>query len=249
MMSPAKRHRLKVIAEQQASAMTDDFGGYNADASEYQLQLKELFNDKVVLKGIQSIQTKIERKHSLIPKYLPYIEGVIKADQPVDDQVVTTIMLWCLDTGMYDYALIIAQFILKHDLKMSDSFSRSPASILVEEVANAALSALKDENGHFDMCVLEQVNNMTADIDMHDQIRAKLYHAIGKLFLKMQQGEHAVTFLKLALDKNQNIKAKADLKTAEKLCKEQQAQDQPPNILLNPNDTPVIDNFGSTVPA
>lgn len=221
MLSPAKRHRLRVLAQQQAVSKTDEFGGYNKDASAYQLQLKELSNDKIRLKGIQSIQTKIEEKRLLIPKYIPYVDGVLAADEPVDDLVVTTIMTWCIDTGFYMKALDIGEFVLKHDLKMSDSFTRSPASILVEEIANAALAEFKKTDGIFDIEVLQRVHDMTADIDMHDQIRAKLYHALGKALLKNNAGTAAVKFLNLALEKNKNITAKADLKAAEKMEKEQ----------------------------
>ncbi|WP_245809065.1 phage terminase small subunit [Acinetobacter populi] len=220
MMSPAKRHRLKVLAEQQATAMTDDFGGYNKDASAYQLQLKELTNDKIRLKGIESIQTKIEEKRKLVPKYMPYVKGVIKADKPVDDLIVTTMMVWCIDTGFYHLALMIGNFVLKHNLKMSDNFSRSTASILVEELANAALETLKND-GDFDVGILNSVYDMTDALDMHDQIRAKLYHAIGKLYLKMEKGQYAVEFLKMALAKNPKIAAKQELKSAEKLAAEQ----------------------------
>lgn len=247
-MTPARRHRLKVLAEQQASANADDFGAYSSDATAYQLQLKELSNDNIVLKSIESTANKIQKKIELLPKHMPYIDGILQADQPVQDVIVTTMMVWCIDVGNFEKALEIGAFVLKHNIIMSDKFTRKPASILVEDIANAALDQLKADQD-FDVSILQRVDELTHEIDMHDQIRAKLYHAMGKAYLRSEQGEQAVKYLKLALEKNTHTKAKQELKQAEKLAKEQfdATEQDPSSTLKNPDGTPVVDDFGSTV--
>lgn len=96
MLSPARRHRLQALAAKEA-AKADEFGGVRPDASVYQLQLTELKNDIHVLRSIQSQDKRAEAKE-LIPKHMPYVLGVVQSGAKVEqDEVITTIMLWCFD--------------------------------------------------------------------------------------------------------------------------------------------------------
>ncbi|MFX5720323.1 phage terminase small subunit, partial [Acinetobacter baumannii] len=143
MLSPARRHRLKTLAAKEA-AKADEFGGVRPDASVYQLQLTELKNDIHVLRSIQSQEKRAEAKKELIPKHMPYVDGVIKSGAKVEqDEVITTIMLWCFDCGLFDQGLSLAEYALQNALKMPDSFSRSTATVIVEEIGNAARVAHK----------------------------------------------------------------------------------------------------------
>ncbi|MDB0236170.1 terminase, partial [Acinetobacter baumannii] len=83
MLSPARRHRLKTLAAKEA-AKADEFGGVRPDASVYQLQLTELKNDIHVLRSIQSQEKRAEAKKELIPKHMPYVDGVIKSGAKVE---------------------------------------------------------------------------------------------------------------------------------------------------------------------
>ncbi|MEB3733453.1 phage terminase small subunit [Halopseudomonas pachastrellae] len=64
-------------------------------------------------------------------------------------------------------------------MKLPDRFSRTPATMVAEEVANAALSALKADE-QFDVEILLRTLTLTAEHDMPDQVRAKLHLAIGR---------------------------------------------------------------------
>jgi hypothetical protein len=61
---------------------------------------------------------------------------------------------------------------------MPESFSRSPAAIVAEQVAESALAALSHGSG-FDIPLLQGTISLTDPHDMHDQIRAKLHKALG----------------------------------------------------------------------
>ncbi|MDU7561396.1 MAG: phage terminase small subunit [Acinetobacter baumannii] len=246
MLSPARRHRLKALAAKDAAKAETEFGGVRQDASVYQLQLTELKNDQIVLRGIASEIERAKAKAEVIPKHMPYVNGVITSDAQIEsDDVVTTIMLWCLDVGEYTEGLRIAEYALKHNLKMPDAFSRSTAAIVAEEIGNAA--RIKFKAGEtFDLAILEQANNLTATFDIHDEIRAKLYLAIGRSFMQLERFEPAVTFLKMAITRNENCGGKTELQKAEKLLKKQQ-EENPPQPLLNLNGTPVVDEFGNQV--
>lgn len=222
-MNHARNHYLRVLAEKSAKA--DAFGATRQDASVYQLQLAELKNDKSLLSHIKSDESRAEAKAKLIPKYLPYVEGILAANQKVEGEIVTTIMLWCLDAGMFDLGLKIAVFALAHGLDMPDSFSRDTPSIVAEEIANAALSKLK-AGDVFDLNILLQAEQLTESYDLHDPIRAKLYCAIGKIFLSVENYVPAIEYMKKAIAKKDNVGCKQDLDRAEKLLAKQLEEQQ-----------------------
>ena len=110
-MGHARNHRLRVLAEQSAKS-TNEYGDMRKDVSVYELQLVELKNDKSVLSNVKSEIERGQAKAFLIPKYLPYVEGIISADQKVNDDIVTTIMTWCFDAHLFNEGLKIAEFAL-----------------------------------------------------------------------------------------------------------------------------------------
>ncbi|UXZ63765.1 phage terminase small subunit [Burkholderia multivorans] len=69
-------------------------------------------------------------------------------------------------------------YALRYGLTLPDQYERSTAAALAEEFATAALAAAKNGES-FDPEQLVEVAELTADADMHDQIRAKLHKAIG----------------------------------------------------------------------
>ncbi|MFW2151850.1 phage terminase small subunit [Acinetobacter gyllenbergii] len=248
MSSPARRHRLQVLAAKCAANTQDEFGGVRDDASVYMLQLAELKNDQNLLRNVKSEIERGEHKATLIPKYMPYVNGVLSVEDRapnLQDHVVTTIMLWCFDAKQFEDGLRIAEYALKHGLSMPDTFSRDTAAIVAEEIGNAAKSAF-DSGEIFDLSILEKANNITATFSMHDQIRAKLYVAIGRSFLQMERAQPAVDFLKLAIKHNDKCGGKQDLQRAERLLKKQ-LEESPPQPLFNADGSPVVDDYGNQV--
>ncbi|WP_151713563.1 phage terminase small subunit [Acinetobacter bereziniae] len=243
-MGHARNHRQRVLAEQ--SAKTNEFGETRQDVSIYQLQLVELKNDQSLLSNIKSDESRALAKAQLIPKYMPYVEGILAADRKVDDKIVTTIMLWCLDAGWFEQGLHIADFALKHGLDMPDSFSRDTPSIVAEEIANAALSKIKAGES-FDLNVLKTAETLTESFDLHDPIRAKLFCAIGKTYMANEDYVPAIEYMKKAIAKKDNVGCKQDLERTEKLLAKQLEAQQ--NLLQNPNGSPIVDDFGQNVSA
>lgn len=225
MLSPARRHLLKAKAAIEA-AKADEFGGVRPDASVYQLQLTELKNDIHVLRSIQSQEKRAEAKKELIPKHMPYVEGVIKSGAKVEqDEVITTIMLWCFDCGLFDQGLSLAEYALQNELKMPDSFSRSTATVIVEEIGNAARIAHK-AGEDFNLGTLEKAFELTSEHDMPDEVRAKLYVGLGRSSLKKESYRPAVSYFETALKLHENCGCKQELQKAEKLLAEQNVDDQ-----------------------
>lgn len=224
MLSPAQRNQLRKRAALQAAEVAPERS--MAGATAYEQQLLQLNQDRLRLKQVQSEQGKAELKRQLIPAYAPYIEGVLSAGNGAQDDVLTTIMVWCIDAGFFANALDIGAYVLEHNLKMPDRFARTTGCLLAEEVANAALKAQKS-GGEFPLYVLGQAQAITAAHDMPDEARAKLLLATGKAMLSMvdeqqldgQLLEKAKAQLAKAIDLHSNCGGKKDLERVERLLK------------------------------
>lgn len=236
-MSPAKRHFLRVTAAQEAASTAADQP--MAGSGAYELQMAQLHQHYQQLKGIQSTQAKEELKAKLLPDYAPYIAGVLASGQGAQDEVVATIMVWRLDAGDYQGGLEIAAYVLKHGLTMPpDRFARKVPCLVAEEIAEAALKALK-AGGTFDISVLAEADRLTAGEDMPDEVRAKLMLAMGRVAAAQVDPEKPNTadahnlevarhFLTRALELHDKCGGKRDLELVDRQLKKHAEPPVPP---------------------
>lgn len=276
-----QQHQAKSAAETAA-----EFGTMR-NTNAYEQQLLQLNSDKNRLKNIQSKQNKIELKRQLIPNYKPYVEGILEVKPGVQDAVITEILVWSIDIGDFDFALDIAEYILKYGLKLPDRFERSEACFVTEDIAEEFLKLLKTEAG-IDQKGLDQLvrlERLITDkslpqnrLDMPDEVKAKLYLALGKGEMQFLTGDlendlpravHAQNWLEKALDLDDKCGGRTDLNKMSKLStkllaerettdalayqKESQVvitneQTEVTDVLLNQNGTPVVDDHGNMVP-
>ncbi|MFC4593733.1 phage terminase small subunit [Sphingobium tyrosinilyticum] len=198
-MSLARRHRERILAAQTVSAAAAPAGGAAvapaaetlpasgaanaspADIAARQVGLR-MTHDLRQLKEIRSIDMKIAAKRKMLPEYKSWVLGILAADNGVGAglaaEVVPTCMVWLIDTGAFDDALILAEFVLRHKVAMPSRYERDAATIVVEEVADAAIKA-QNTNESFSLDTLRQVADLTEHCDIHDPVRAKLFKAIG----------------------------------------------------------------------
>ncbi|WP_081668473.1 phage terminase small subunit [Sphingomonas phyllosphaerae] len=139
------------------------------------------------LKDIKSVANKIAVKQVMIGEYRAWCDGLLEAGRNAErgplaptgaDEVLPTIMVWAIDIGFWAYALELAEHVLRHDVALPARYKRDPATLIVEQIAEAALNAQSAGNA-FPIDVLEQVEALVDGIDMHDEVRAKLLKAIG----------------------------------------------------------------------
>lgn len=175
--TPAQRHLERTLAAQAAASNAG--GRFMEGTGIYEQMLVQLASDRSRLKLIQSGEGKGLLKAELLPQYDAYVEGVLAADQGGTDDVVTTVMLWNIDAGRYSQALHLAAYVLRHGLAMPDRFERTTGCVVAEEVADAALNALRS-GSVFDIAILRGAAELTRDQDMPDQVRAKLLLALGR---------------------------------------------------------------------
>ncbi len=217
--TPASAHRDREAAAHIASASASvpavaAPSAAGADTAARQIGLR-LTHDLRRLKEIKAVSLKIEAKRQMIPEYLDWISGLLDADTGVGTgiaaEVAPTIMVWHIDTGDYSAALDIAEFLLGHNATMPARYNRDVATVIVEEIAEAALKA-QAAGGTFDTNPLYRVARLTEDIDMHDEVRAKLMKAIGTEGLRLIEEAPASGELRPSIER-----ALADLRTAQQL--------------------------------
>lgn len=194
-ITPAQRHRARVLASQAQAA--SPYG--ETQGSAYELMLAKLATDKRTLKNMQSVHLKRQAKATMLADYLPWIDGVLEGGKGGRDTVLTTIMVWAIDAGAYGLALRIAAYVLRHQLPLPDQYQRSTAAVLLDEFADAYLrghwQAIHPDTTADDTPEVEHLSAvlaLTADHDAPDQARAKLYKACAYALLgKVQTAEEA----------------------------------------------------------
>lgn len=172
-----RRHQMRIAAAVAAAMQPADAPA--PTSGPYELMMHALVNDRRTLKGIQSIERKIELKREMLGKYRDYVEGVLSADRGGQDDVIVTVMVWLLDTLQFRPALELAAYALRHDIQLPAHYNRDVATLLLDEVTDAILGGRVELNAPlFDELVTLQV--LTDDHDAPDQARAKLHRVMGE---------------------------------------------------------------------
>ncbi|WP_041797774.1 phage terminase small subunit [Pararhodospirillum photometricum] len=204
-MSLARAHYTRVLAEQ---------GGAPAPPPEA-VSLRAKIEQALALharalKDIQSLERKVAFKREVLPDYTAYVDGCLAADAGGPDPVLMTTMVWRLDVGDYEGAMVIARYALRHDLALPERFARSFPTWLVEELAEAALDNKLTVPG-----ALSEAMELTARADMPDEVRAKGHKAMG-LGLRDTAPAEALAHLKRALALHKGVGVKAEVARLER---------------------------------
>jgi len=174
MQTPAQRHRLRALAARQAPA-SDPHG--QPQGSAYELMQAQLHEHLRTLKGIKSVERKIEAKRAMLADYDAYLDGVLAADKGGPDVVLTTLLVWHLDVGAWSVALALAGYAIRHGLALPDQYQRDLPTLLLDEVSDAVIAGKLE--GIPALAHLHTVERLTEGKDAPDQARAKLYKAAG----------------------------------------------------------------------
>lgn len=207
MTSPARRHQMRVRAEQAAANAKP--GHSLAGHRQYDLMLVKLAADCRRLKEIQSIASKIEVKRQALPDYADYVAGALAGGKGVQDDVLTNVLIWRIDVGDYAGALEIARYALQHGMTLPDRYERSLPAAVAEEFAEAGIRA-RAAGEQFPVAMLIEVEALTRGTDMHDPIRAKLHKALGYA-LEASDKAGALDMLRRAVTLNDRIGVKKDI--------------------------------------
>ncbi|MDF7662391.1 phage terminase small subunit [Erwiniaceae bacterium L1_54_6] len=217
MLTPARRHFESVMAQNRGTAANT-----LADLTAYEQMLHRLRVDKNRLKGIQNKKIKAVVKREILPNYQGWIDGVLASDSGQADEVFTTAMLWNIDAGNVAEALRLGEYAIRHKLSMGDNFDRTPAVVLVDEISDPVLAHFKA--GQADVPVsadlLKGLDGLTANEDVPEPVRAKLWKAIGyTLRTRADTQAEALDYLRKAIAEFSDIGVKRDIENLERLVK------------------------------
>ena len=209
-MRPTKRHFIATTAALASAAESAELDQFD----EYETMLHLLARHKKDLSNIQSMEKRAEYKKQILPDYLPWIEGALKAGTGKQDNVLMMWQVWAIDCGEYHLALEIADYAVHQQLKLPEQFDRTLGTMLAEEFADAAKFA-QAAGETFELAYLQRVQDITQDEDMPDQSRARLLREIG-LLLAESDPENALATMERALQLDINIGLKGEVKKLRK---------------------------------
>lgn len=177
-MSPARAHRARVLAAQ-ASASSPAGGEVVGEA--YELMQAQLVEHRRQLKGIQSLERKIEAKRAFLPVYKDWVQAAVEEGRGAQDQVLMTVLVWLIDVGQIGDALYVARYAVEHGLSMPDQYDRNLPTVLLDEIGGAALAGKLTVAECIEY--LQAVLELTRDADTPDQARAKVHKALGYAYM------------------------------------------------------------------
>lgn len=205
-LSPARAH----WDRQQAASDDPTAPSGGPREATHQLLQARLLEDRRRLKEIQSVERKVEVKQQMLPEYEAWIEGVLAADRSAPDEVFMTLLVWHVDCGLYDRALVMAEHALLHGMALPDQYKRDVATFVAEEIAEAALRP----GASIPPSILERLDEITGGHDMPDEVRAKVFKALGTT---LEEGDpiNALAAYQRALQLHDRVGVKKDIEKLE----------------------------------
>jgi hypothetical protein len=172
-----RQRRLAALAGQVAtSAAPAAPDGRTAAGQEYAALKVRLDDNLRQLADVESHEARKPLKAEFIKEFAPWVDGIIAADAPVQDEIVLTCMVWAIDVGDFAEAVRLGEFALRHGLQMPDRYKRSVACFLREDIAEIILQG----GDSADLQLLVKIEDLTAGADMPDPAKAKLHKALGR---------------------------------------------------------------------
>lgn len=180
MTSPFQRNRIRKLAQQ--AGAKDASGKPQAPAegtdagTEYAALKVRLHDNLRTLQDTESHEARKPLKAKFAKEFSSWVDGVVEADEPVQDEILMTCLVWAIDYGDFEEAVRLGEFALKHGLDMPERYKRSVACFLREDIAEVEI----EHPGTVDLALLEKIAQLTHDADMPDPAKAKLHKALGR---------------------------------------------------------------------
>lgn len=235
-LTPAQEHWRRVMAERR------DDEQLSGNMTGYEQILHRLRHDQSRLSDIQGTEFKIEYKKTVLDQYEPWIDGVIAANTGQSDEVFTTVLVWQIDCENYTRALDMADYVLAHNLPLPERYNRTPAVMVIDEICDRALtlfSAGVDAQQLLPLAVLERLDELTANYDVPNEVRAKLCKALAytlRLSKDPASKERALALLQRAILLHDKSGVKRDIELLQRELKK--ADDNKPDATQPPEKTP-----------
>lgn len=191
-----------------------------ADRTQYERMLLLLDTHQQQLRNLQSIESRAAHKAKLLPEYDAYLDGLIDAGTSPQDDVLVTLMLWHFDCAQIGRALDLAEVALRNDMAMPAQHKRTLPTVVVEETADLLLAGKGAETIEQALELGTRAIQLTQDLDMPDQVKAKLNKAQARALVSTgRQLDIALEWFKRALELDKNVGVKKDIEQLERAIK------------------------------
>lgn len=208
-----KRMREAIVAHNRA-AVAD-----NRSANPVIAQLEaDLKKDIAELKMMESFQHRAYAKREKFNNYWHYVQGIIKQNEAINDNVTRTMLVWSADAQLVEPFIAIATYMLKFDIPMPGGFKTSLASFIVD----SGRSMLTTENEHFKGITAtegEKINALIESIQTpeqqpNDEAYSKFLKALAQkveALDSLSALKRAGSYYEKALMLNEKVGVKQDL--------------------------------------
>ena len=234
-----EQQRLNQQAEQLlADAEATKQEGLQPVGDDYPTVMVSINNNLALLKG-KSLEEKAELKKNMIPLYEDFLNDYIESGENYPNEVLTRLMIWCLDTCNFESALYLAIYAVHQNQDMPKGFKRDVASFVSELICEWAEKQHADElsaSPYFEQVVALIVSG---DWDVtHFVILTKIYKLSGMIAQADGEFETAKVFYEMVMEVNptgHGVKTRhgevvkilaAQKKAADLELKQQQEKDQ-----------------------
>jgi hypothetical protein len=216
------KHFARQMAAAQAAASTapDATEAEQADRTQYERMLLLLDTHQQQLRNMQSMEARAEHKAKLLPEYAAYLDGVIEAGTSPQDDVLVTLMLWHFDCAQIVRALDLAEVAIRNGMVMPAQHKRTLPTVVIEETADLLLAGKGAETPEQAIELGARATDIVVDLDMPDQVRAKLGKAMGRAGVAAgKPAEETLQIFKRALELDKNVGVKKDIEQLERAIK------------------------------
>lgn len=148
-------------------------------ASQYNLLRAVLHDNLRSLESIRSVNDRNPKKIEMAKAFDAWVDGVLQAGaegKAAQDEILVTMMIWAIDYRDIDRGLDLAAHAIKHGLALPERYTRSAATFVADQVAEAWLVDARDVTRE----QLLRAWSLTEKADMPDQAKAKLLKALGR---------------------------------------------------------------------
>lgn len=160
-----------------------------------------LENDINRLSSIQSHQKRNQLKaDELLGRYSDYLQSLIDEDSPRTENIISWNMIWAIDAADIPWAMVLAEFAIKHDIETPEGFRRDIRNTFAGDISRFAL--LEQKQGNTSTVYMIDVLALSDEWDIIDEIRADVYKASGFEYEQQSQTENALKYYQKALDMN-----------------------------------------------
>ncbi|NIE97430.1 hypothetical protein F3J02_13235 [Acinetobacter sp. Tr-809] len=205
-----------------------------------------MFNHLNILSGMKSIQERIAKKAEWLPEYAGFIDGCLAVSPAPQNTTLVHLMIWACDVNDFELAVKIAEYVVLNDMVMPEGYSRSTAEFITEQCAEVFID--DEVQAIANASLIERIIGLGDGEPMVDEVRAKIYRALGDALSQAQPNE-AVSAYKNALRYNPKAGCKKDLEQLEKRLRQLATGSSPDATVGSQAVTSADSNAAATDPA